>query len=199
MPINTKGGKNCKKKKKGAGSAEPEFIERAEGQMPARAIRLLGNRNVLCYSNDGILRLCHICGKMKGRVYIEPGDIVLITLRDFSSGGSTKDVSLGDIVGKYSPEQHSYLKREQGISDKLFMKMEVGGTMTQVGKDYSKEGSLFMADDGFDFENSDDEEEDEGDEEGNVIRDKRDKRGHRDGLPARTTVEPEGELNVDDL
>ena len=102
MPPNFKGGKGYKKKKKEE-QTTPVYIDMQEGQMLARAIRLLGNRNVLCFSNDNIIRICHISGKMKGRVYIEPGDVVLISLRSFASPEievSTKSVKRGDIVAK---------------------------------------------------------------------------------------------------
>jgi len=164
MPINMKGGKGYKKKKKESTAAyrEPIFIDRQVGQMPARAIRLLGNRNVLCYSNDNIIRMCHICGKMKGRVYIEPGDVVLITLRDFSSqpGGDTKNIKLGDIIAKYAPEQYNLLKKEEGVNAKLFMKLETAGScsIAEVGTDCSGAVMTLPDDTGFEFDHSEDEE-----------------------------------------
>lgn len=200
MPINTKGGKGCKKRKKGATNQGPVYIDRQEGQMFARALRLLGNRNVLCYGNDDILRLCHICGKMKGRVFIEPGDIVLITLRKFSDVDD-KEVELGDIIAKYAPEQYSSLRKEDGANPKLFMKLETVGNISQAGKDYSKECMPLLQDDGFEFENSEEEDSDDTEDSDGVdkSRRKQDKPGHRTEANTRTTIENTGDVDVDDL
>jgi translation initiation factor 1A len=163
MPPNFKGGKGYKKKKKEE-QTTPVYIDMQEGQMLARAIRLLGNRNVLCFSNDNIIRICHISGKMKGRVYIEPGDVVLISLRSFASPElevSTKSVKRGDIVAKYAPEQLSKLKKEAGVNLKLFMKLETmhGISLGEIGEDKTNDTRIVDSgmDDGFEFEHSDDE------------------------------------------
>lgn len=166
MPANVKGGKGYKKKKKESTALyrEPIFIDRQVGQMPARALRILGNRNILCYSNDNVLRMCHICGKMKGRNFVEPGDVVLITLRDFSSPAAkanTKSVKLGDIIAKYDPEQFGMLKAEEGVNPKIFMKLETmdGCRVGEVGTDMTTTTLSMPEDDGYDFERSGSEDE----------------------------------------
>jgi len=186
MPSNTKGGKGYKKKKKQSNTNEPVFIDRQMGQMPARAIRLLGNRNVLCYSNDNILRMCHICGKMKGRVFIEPGDVVLITLRDFNMNSTEKDlkeVKTGDIIAKYDPRQFTGLKKEEGVNQKIFMKLESGGhCVGEVGTDYTGVEMNAVEDTGFEFEHSGSESESED-----------------DSPPVNSTRIVEEEINIDDI
>lgn len=134
MPPNLKGGKNYKKGKKGGGEGvQSMMIERQEGQMIGRVIRILGNRNMLIYSNDSKLRICKVCGKMKGRVWIELGDIVLISLRSFGENDTSAD--RGDIIGKYTPDLHSKLRKEAGVNDKIFMKLEVmsGMSLDELG------------------------------------------------------------------
>jgi initiation factor 1A len=196
MPINTKGGKGCKKRKRITAGAGVTFIDRQEGQMMARALRALGNRNFLCYGNDDVLRLCHVCGKMKGRQYVNTGDIILITLRKFGNEDDKK-VENGDIIGIYDPAQFSSLKKEEGVNLKLFMKLEELGTITQVGKDYSRDNMNLIQDVGYDFEESG-EESGSGNLEGNNVVDKKDKVGHR--ATANTRAELENEIvNVDDL
>ncbi len=82
MPNQT-GGKNYKKKKKDGGETERiVFIDREEGQEPARVIKLFGNCNVQLYCNDGRTRVGHIRGSMQKKVWINVGDIVLVSLRD---------------------------------------------------------------------------------------------------------------------
>ena len=209
MPPNTKGGKGYKKKKKQANTYDPVFIDRQAGQMPARVVRLLGNRNVICYSNDNVLRMCHICGKMKGRVYIEPGDVVLITLRDFMENATANDlkgVKTGDIVGKYAAEQFASLKKENGVNLKLFMKLEAGGhCVGEIGTDYTDTVIVAAEDDGFEFEHQDSEDESgESDKETAVaIAVKVDKAGDKSMRGQRqmaaTRASEEREINIDDI
>ena len=164
MPPNAKGGKGYKKKKK-AGDGEPDptinFLDAQEDQMVARVIRLLGNRNVLCFCNDNRLRVCHICGRMKGRVWIEPGDMVLVSLRDFRTGvecltGRGSAPMRGDIVGKYVAAQLSDLRRKAGVNERLFMSMETmdGLALGEVGVDLATDKRLKGEDEmgGFVFE-----------------------------------------------
>ena len=167
MPPNSKGGKGYKKHKKGgeAESSEHTYIERQAGQMIGRVIRLLGNRNVLCYCNDDRLRICHICGKMKGRVWIEPGDMVLLSLREFETQVVIgKDDRRGDIIAKYAPDHLKRLRKEPDANPKLFMKLETSENLTlaEIGLDKSREQLLKATDDiGFVFEDGSDSEAEE--------------------------------------
>jgi translation initiation factor IF-1 len=143
MPINTKGGKSFKKKKGGQG---PEvIIERKPGEIPARVLKLLGNRMAYCYSNDNILLRCHICGRMKGRDFVEVGDIVLITTRDYESKnieveGREKKERTGDIIAKYPSDQLSSLRKEAGVNMRIFLKLEVTDNckLQHIGDDLTK-------------------------------------------------------------
>merc|ERR1719412_2993304 len=55
----------------------------------------------MCF--DGTKRLCHIRGKMRKKVWVGQGDIVLVGLRDFQD---TK----ADVILKYMPEEARNLK-----------------------------------------------------------------------------------------
>jgi translation initiation factor 1A len=186
MTLNTKGGKGHKKKKNSNLGREPVFIDRQVDQIPARALRLLGNRNVLCYSNDNVIRMCHICGKMKGRVFIEPGDMVLITLRDFSENTDIKKVKLGDIIAKYDTIQYSQLKKEEGVNPKLFMKLETmnGCRLAEIGEDMTKTEIIMPEDDGFEFEHSE--------EEGGIVE-------KQEVKEVKEVKEVDDDLNIDDI
>jgi len=165
MPPNTKGGKGYKKKKKPSSQAHRELVQiiREPGQMPARALRLLGNRQVLCYCNDDVVRNCHICGRMKGRQYINIGDVVLISLRDWSANVKAKDVKLGDIVDVYTRDHFSELRKDPEVNNRLLLQLELsnGYTMDSLGQDCSGNTIDLPDDDGILFENSDGEEETE--------------------------------------
>lgn len=61
---------------------------------------------------DGKTRICRIPGRLKRRLWVREGDIVLI--EPWELGGDAK----GDIIFKYRPTQVTYLKR-RGYLDKL--------------------------------------------------------------------------------
>ncbi len=79
MP-NLKGGKNYKKAK--GGDDGPAFIERADDQLYGRVIKNLGNCNMIVYCNDNKRRFCHIRGAIRKRVWMNPGDVVLVSVRN---------------------------------------------------------------------------------------------------------------------
>lgn len=184
MPPNTKGGKGYKKKKKTSAQGNREIIQIVPevGQMPARALRMLGNRQVLCYCNDDVIRNCHICGRMKGKQYVNIGDVLLITLRDWSANVGTKQIKLGDIIDIYSREQYSSLRKDPMVNKRLLMQLELsnGYTMESLGEDYSKAVINMPEDDGIEFDSS--EEIEEGTEEAPPV-----------GSPA------EKQIDIDDL
>lgn len=137
MPNRT-GGKNYKKSKHSSGSFEPAFIDRQSDQMYARVIKILGSLNVLVYCNDNKTRLCHIRGSMRKKVWINIGDIVLISGRDFEKdlAQTGKTYERGDVVAKYTTEHIGKLKKLPDINKKLFMQLETtdGAVLAEIGK-----------------------------------------------------------------
>ena len=170
MPNRT-GGKNYKKSKQ-TGSIVKPFIDRQPDQQYARILRNLGGRNMLVYSNDNKVRLCHICGAMKKFNWLAVGDIVLISLRDFEKKPEpgSKEYEKGDIVAKYDSEHLGKLKKLPDINQKLFMQLETvdGKILAEIG---SKEESKMMLpgedDGGIEFDRSDEKEDKEGEESEN--------------------------------
>ena len=157
MPTkNLRGGKGFKKgKKTPASETELPFFSRTEGQDFARVIRLLGDRRVVCFCNDGETRVCKIRGALcrgpnKQRIMCE--DIVLISLRDFEEDTTavthhgagakngetltTQDVAItasgrkeiGDIIHKYARSHYRRIRNEYSIHPKLFVEA-VGATV----------------------------------------------------------------------
>ena len=61
-------------------------------------MRLLGNGRVECNCFDGVKRMCTIRGKLRNRVWMNPGDIILVSLREF---GDEK----ADVMHKYYAEE----------------------------------------------------------------------------------------------
>jgi translation initiation factor 1A len=120
MP-NLTGGKNYKKTKHS--SEKAKFIEAEDDQQYGRVIQVLGNRNTLVYCNDNVVRLCHIRGSIRKDMWINVGDIVLISLRDFLHDKTDK-YEKGDILTKYDRELYSKLKKDERINPKLFFTLE---------------------------------------------------------------------------
>jgi translation initiation factor 1A len=70
------------------------------------AVKLLGFDRVLVKCQNGHERLCRIRGKMKRRVWIRQGDIVLVSPWDFQSD------KRGDIIWRYKRNQAEWLRKK---------------------------------------------------------------------------------------
>lgn len=103
MPKGKKGGKNVRRGKGGGGDEKRELNLKEEGQEYAQVVRMLGNGRVEAMCFDGKTRLGNIRGKLRKRVWINPGDIVLVGLRDFQDDKC-------DIILKFSPDEARQLK-----------------------------------------------------------------------------------------
>ena len=74
------------------------------------AVKMLGSERILVKCQDGKERLCRVRGKLKRRVWIREGDIVLVSPWDFQAD------KRGDIFWRYRKNQtewlrgHGYLK-----------------------------------------------------------------------------------------
>eukprot|EP00771_Trimastix_marina_P001473 gnl/Trimastix_PCT/255.p2 GENE.gnl/Trimastix_PCT/255~~gnl/Trimastix_PCT/255.p2 ORF type:complete len:139 (-),score=49.03 gnl/Trimastix_PCT/255:484-900(-) len=104
MPKNHgKGGKNRRKGKNENELERRELIFKEPGQEYAQVLKMLGNGRLTAHCFDGTERLCHIRGKLRKKVWINGGDIVLIGLREYQD-------SKADVILKYSPEEARRLK-----------------------------------------------------------------------------------------
>ena len=77
----------------------------APGDVLGIATKLLGFDRILVKCQDGHERLCRIRGKMKRRVWIREGDIVLVSPWDFQSD------KRGDVIWRYTRAQADMLRR----------------------------------------------------------------------------------------
>merc|ERR1712046_486808 len=99
MPRGRGKGGNKRKRGKNMNFDKRELVYKEEDQDYGQVMRLLGGGRVEVNCLDGNVKgLCTIRGKMKNRVWINAGDIVLISLREF---GDDK----ADIIHKYFPEE----------------------------------------------------------------------------------------------
>jgi translation initiation factor 1A len=74
------------------------------------ATKLLGFDRVMVKCQDGRERLCRIRGKMKRRVWIRVGDVVLVSPWDFESDRR------GDLLWRYTRAQAEDLRRRGYIT-----------------------------------------------------------------------------------
>ena len=70
------------------------------------ATKLLGFDRLMIKCQDGHERLCRIIGKMKRRVWIREGDVVLVSPWDFQSD------KRGDIIWRYTRGQADWLRKK---------------------------------------------------------------------------------------
>ena len=165
------GGKNYKKTKHS--SEKAKFIEADDGQLYARVIQILGNRNTLAYCNDNVVRLCHIRGSIRKDTWINIGDIVLISVRDFLQDKKDK-YEKGDILSKYDRELYSKLKKDVNINPKLFSNLETADiNQLKRIKELKVDRSLLNQNDLEDtddlFEDAEEETGDNADDEGDDV------------------------------
>lgn len=52
----------------------------------AQVTRMLGNGRLEAMCFDGTKRMCHIRGKLRKKVWVNQGDIILVGLRDYQDG-----------------------------------------------------------------------------------------------------------------
>lgn len=70
------------------------------------AVKLLGFDRVMVKCQDGHERLCRIRGKMKRRVWIRQGDVVVVSPWDFQFD------KRGDLIWRYTKAQAEMLRRK---------------------------------------------------------------------------------------
>lgn len=134
MPKNKgKGGKN-RRRGKNDNEEKRELVFKEDGQEYAQVIRMLGNGRLEAQCIDGVKRMCNIRGKMRKKVWVNAGDIILVGLRDFQDDKA-------DVILKYMADEARSLKAYGELPES----MRVNETDTFGGE----EG---VEDDYFDFD-----------------------------------------------
>src|SRR5271155_2375469 len=99
----TQGGKNRRRGKNENDNEKRELTFKEEGQEYAQVLKMLGNGRLEALCFDGEKRLAHIRGKLRKKVWINQGDIILLSLRDYQD-------EKGDVILKYSADEARSLK-----------------------------------------------------------------------------------------
>lgn len=143
MPKNKgKGGKNRRRGKNENETEKRELVFKEDGQEYAQVVKMLGNGRLEALCFDGIKRLCHIRGKLRKKVWINTGDIILLGLRDYQD---TK----ADVILKYTPDEARNLKAYGELPDNVKIETAVSAE-DQMGD--------------IEFEFQDDDEDDDDDD-----------------------------------
>ena len=111
LALAGKGGKN-RRRGKNEGEEKRELIFKEDGQEYAQVIRMLGNGRLDAQCIDGVKRLCHIRGKMRKKVWVSTGDIILVGLRDFQD-------EKADVILKYNADEARSLKAYGELPDNI--------------------------------------------------------------------------------
>jgi len=79
-----------------------------EGEVLGIVEKLLGHEKLRVRCMDGAIRICRIPGRMKKRVWIREGDVVLVSIWDFQPHAR------GDIAYRYTRDEVRKLE-EKGL------------------------------------------------------------------------------------
>ena len=86
----------------------------------AKVLKMLGNGHLDAYCYDGVRRMCHIRGKMRKKVWVGVGDIILVGLREYQD-------SKADVMLKFSPDEARNLKLYGELPDTAKIGVDTGG------------------------------------------------------------------------
>ena len=149
MPKNKgKGGKNRRRGKNENETEKRELVFKEEGQEYAQVLKMLGNGRLDALCFDGVKRLCHIRGKLRKKVWINTGDIILLGLRDYQDGKA-------DVILKYTSDEARNLKAYGELPDTV--KIETIVANEQDGGEIE-----------FEFQDDSEEDDEEADDIDNI-------------------------------
>ena len=136
MPKNKgKGGKNRRRGKNENEDEKRELVFKEDGQEYAQVMKMLGNGRLEAFCFDGVKRLCHIRGKLRKKVWINQGDIILVGLRDYQDNKA-------DVIQKYMPDEARNLKTYGELPENAKI-----NEMVQFGDDDDEEDIIEFGDD----------------------------------------------------
>ena len=92
-----KGGKNRRRGKNENESDKRELVFKEDGQEYAQVIKMLGNGRLEAYCFDGVPRQCHIRGKLRKKVRVQPNSTVI----------NSSD-SQAESLPSHSPHTHTH-------------------------------------------------------------------------------------------
>ena len=155
MPKNTGMGGNKRKKGKKQVQEDRELSYKGESEEYAQVIKILGDGRFECNCADGVKRIAHVRGKMRKRVWIANGDIILVSLREF-------EPEKCDVVEKYKEKEVAKLKKAGEIPDTMVLPTSSDNEEKEDKNDY---GDIIFEDQENDKIKKKDNNEDVGNDE----------------------------------
>ena len=134
MPKNTGMGGNKRKKGKKQVQEDRELTYKGESEEYAQVIKILGDGRFECNCTDGVKRIAHVRGKMRKRIWIANGDIILVSLRDF-------EPEKCDVVEKYKEKEVAKLKKAGEIPESMVLP-----SGAEEGEKGTVDGDIFFED-----------------------------------------------------
>lgn len=143
-----KGGKNRRRCKNSTVDNKRQLVTKQGTQEYAQVLKMLGGERLeaKCFGDREKVRICHIRGKMRKRVWIATGDIVLVEIREYE-----KNDNKADVVHVYSADDVRQLKKMGGLPKSLDYKyektedqelpFEFGGTQSDSDSDLESDTS----------------------------------------------------------
>ena len=98
-----KGGKKKKRGKKNTVTVKRDLEFRDETQAYGRVVKMMGDGRIQAKCSDGEVRTCHIRGKMRKRIWINPDDLILVDIRSYQEDKA-------DVVYKYTLDEDRTLQ-----------------------------------------------------------------------------------------
>ncbi|KZF20810.1 nucleic acid-binding protein, partial [Xylona heveae TC161] len=141
------GGKNRRRGKNENDNEKRELIFKEEGQEYAQVVKMLGNGRLEASCFDGEKRLAHIRGKLRKKVWINQGDIILLSLRDYQD-------EKGDVIMKYTSDEARSLKAYGELPEGAKINESGGYVYDEAAEDI-----------GFEFDEDRDEDSEKSDKE----------------------------------
>lgn len=138
-----KGGKNRRRGKNVNGGQKRELIYKEEGQEYGQVTKMLGNGRIEVSCFDSVKRMGHIRGKLRKKVWMGQGDIILVSLREFQDDQC-------DVIHKYNSDEARTLKQQGELPENA----KINETDT-FGADEDEDVN-------FEFGDEDEEEEEDG-------------------------------------
>lgn len=93
-------------------SLRVKMPDKKEGELFGIADSLVGGSRLEVMCEDGVKRLARIPGKMKRRMWIREGDLVIVKPWDFQNDKA-------DVVWRYTKTQAEYLSRKDMIPKQI--------------------------------------------------------------------------------
>lgn len=115
MPKNKGAGGKNRRKGKGDPAKPKELIYKDVGEEYGQIAKSIGNgyMDVTCFTDAGpVLRRAHIRGKMRKRVWMAAGDIVLVSTRGFEDNTC-------DILLKYTSDEARLLRARHQLPESV--------------------------------------------------------------------------------